>query len=97
MRTNRLLPFALLAVAACSGQPPEPWERADHTPPTVTETSLCRQEAHRQAGALYPDREPNDAVGRPRLPDDRRFPTEIRYYEQCMTRQGFVRAPVPAK
>jgi hypothetical protein len=26
------------------------------------------------------------------MPDDRRFPAEIRFYEQCMTRLGYVRA-----
>ena len=62
------------------------------TPPTVTDTSFCRQEGRRQAETLYPDRTPNDAVGVPRTPDDRRFPAEIRFYEQCMTRLGYVRA-----
>jgi hypothetical protein len=98
MRTHLLLPFAFLALAACSSQPPEPWEKPDHTPPTVTETSYCHQDARRQAETLYPDRAPNDAVGQPRTSDERRFPTEIRLYEQCMTRSGFVRAAVaPAR
>jgi hypothetical protein len=92
MRTHLLLPFAFLTLAACSGQPPEPWERADHTPPTVTETSFCRDDARRQANTLYPGQAPNDARGLPRTTDDRNFPAEIRYYEQCMTRSGFVRA-----
>lgn len=94
MRANRLLSLAVLSLAACAGQTnaPEPWERPDHTPPTVTDTSFCRNEGRRQAETLYPDRAPNDAVGVPRMPDDRRFPAEIRFYEQCMTRLGYVRA-----
>ena len=52
-----------------AGQPPEPWEKADHTPPTVTETSYCRQDSRRQAEILYPDRAPNDAIGQPRISD----------------------------
>ncbi|HEY2870808.1 MAG TPA: hypothetical protein VGJ56_02755 [Reyranella sp.] len=94
MRANRLLSLAVLSLAACAGQAnaPEPWERPDHTPPTVTDTSFCRNEGRRQAETLYPDRAPNDAVGVPRMPDDRRFPAEIRFYEQCMTRLGYVRA-----
>jgi len=98
MRASRLLPFAFLALAACSGQPPEAWERPDHTTPTVSDTSLCREDARRQAGSLYPDQAPNDAVGLPRTSDERRFPAEIRFYEQCMTRQGFVRmSAAPAR
>ena len=102
-RTRHFLPFAMLGLglqlAACSGQPPaEPWERPDHTTPTVSDTSLCREDARRQAGSLYPDQAPNDAVGLPRTSDERRFPAEIRFYEQCMTRQGFVRmSAAPAR
>jgi hypothetical protein len=92
MRPAALLSFAVLALAACSGQPAQPWERPDHTPPTARENSYCREEASRQAGALYPDRPPSDAAGVPRESDIRRFPAEIRLYEQCMTRSGFVRA-----
>ena len=98
MRANRLLPFVLLTLAACSGQPPESWERPDHTPPGAGATSFCREEARRQAGTLYPSQAPNDARGLPRTTDERNFPAEIRFYEQCMTRQGFVRASVaPAR
>jgi hypothetical protein len=98
MNTTRLLPFALLALAAaCAGQPPEPWEKPDHTLPTATETSYCHQDSRRQAETLYPDRAPNDAVGQPRITDERRFPAEIRLYEQCMTRSGFARVVAPAK
>ena len=93
MRTTFLLPFALLALAACSGQPPaEPWQRPDGTPTTATDTSYCRQEARGQANILYPGAPPNDALGRPRTTDPRNFPAEVRFYEQCMTRLGYVRA-----
>ena len=95
MRFDWLLPFTLFALSACAGQPPDPWERPDHTPPSVSETSFCREDARRQASSLYPDQAPNDAVGLPRTSDQRRFPAEIRFYEQCMTRQGFVRASAP--
>jgi hypothetical protein len=92
----RLLPFALIVlVAACAGQPAEPWEKPDHTPPTVAETSFCHQEARRQAGSLYPDQAPNGAVGTPHISDERRFPAEVSFYEQCMTRSGFARVAQP--
>jgi hypothetical protein len=97
MRIPRLVPL-LLAVAACSGQsPPQPWERADRTPPSVTDTSYCRQEARRQADTLYPGQAPNDAVGRPRTTDDRNFAAEVGFYNQCMTRLGYMRASAPAR
>jgi hypothetical protein len=92
MRANYFVPLAMLAAAACSGQSPaEPWQRPDGTPTTATDTSFCRQEGRRQADALYPDRAPNDAVGQPRISDERNFPAQIRFYEQCMTRLGYVR------
>ena len=98
MRIRRLVPFTVLALAACSGQPSaQPWERADHTPPSATDTSYCRQEARRQADTLYPDQAPNDATGRPRTTDQRNFPAEIGFYDQCMTRLGYVRASPPAR
>lgn len=92
MRASHLLSLAVLALACCSGQPPEPWERPDHTPPTVTDTAFCHNEGRRQASTLYPDRAANDVRGLPRTSDDRRFPAEVRFYEQCMTRLGYVRA-----
>lgn len=93
MRIHRLVPFALLALAACSSQAaaPQPWERPDHMPATVTDTSYCHQEARRQAETMYPDRPANDAVGQPRISDERHFPAEIGLYDQCMTRLGYVR------
>ena len=100
MRTARPLPFAVLALglqlAACSGQPAaEPWEKPDHTRPTATDTSYCRGEALRQANILYPSQPASEARGLPRTTDQRNFPAEIRFYEQCMTRLGYVRAGVP--
>jgi hypothetical protein len=97
VRARHLLPFAMLGLglqlAACSGQPPpDPWERPDHAPPSATDTSYCRQEARRQAHILYPGQAPNDARGLPRTTDQRNFPAEVRFYEQCMTRLGYVRA-----
>lgn len=97
MRLHRFLPLILLALSACSGQPPERWERFDHTPPSASDSSFCREEARRQANTLYPSQAPNDARGLPRTTDERNFPAEIRYYEQCMTRQGYVRAVAPAR
>jgi hypothetical protein len=101
MRTARLLPFAMLGLglhlAACTNHPPaEPWVRPDGAPPTATDTSYCRQEARRQANILYPSQPANDARGLPRTTDQRNFPAEIRFYEQCMTRLGYRRAGVPA-
>jgi hypothetical protein len=98
MQIIRFLPFALFAlVAACAGQPAEPWAKPDHTPPTAAETSYCHQEARRQAASLYPDQPPNGSVGMPAVSDQRRFPAEVSLYEQCMTRSGFVRvAPPPS-
>ena len=99
MLTARLLPFAVLAfalqLAACSGQSAEPWEKADHMPPTATDTSYCREEARRQANILYPAQPASEARGRPRITDQRNFPAEIRFYERCMTRLGYVRAAAP--
>ncbi|HEY4171342.1 MAG TPA: hypothetical protein VGM96_31410 [Reyranella sp.] len=70
----------------------------DGTPPAVTDTSFCRQEGRRQAYILYPGQAPNDARGLPRTTDQRNFPAEIRFYEQCMTRLGYVRASMaPAR
>jgi hypothetical protein len=88
----RLLPLLLLA--ACAGAPPpDRWERSDHAPVSSSDSLSCRAEARRQAEILYPDREPNDAAGRPRMTDQRNFPAEIRFFDQCMTRLGYVRAP----
>jgi hypothetical protein len=96
MRTSHLLPFALMTlVAGCASQPAEPWAKPDHTPPTAAETSFCHQEARRQGGSLYPDQPPNGSVGMPSISDERRFPAEVGFYEQCMTRSGFVRVAQP--
>ena len=97
MRTSRLLPFAIVALgfqlSACASQPPaEPWARPDGAPPSATDTSYCRQEARRQANILYPAQPASEARGLPRTTDQRNFPAEIRFYEQCMTRRGYVRA-----
>lgn len=99
MRALRLLPFVLLplVLASCDGRRAEPWERPDHTPPTSAEVFYCHQEAHRQALARYPDRPANEQRNLPAIEDDRRFPAEIRFYEQCMTRQSFVRVVAPAR
>ena len=97
MRTIRPMPFAVVLVglqlAACTGQSPaEPWARADGAPPSATDTSYCRQEARRQANILYPAQPASEARGLPRTTDQRNFPAEVRFYEQCMTRLGYVRA-----
>lgn len=82
-----------LQLAACSGQPPaDPWERPGHTPPSATDTSYCHQEARRQADILYPAQPASEARGLPRITDQRNFPAEVRFYEQCMKRLGYVRA-----
>ena len=96
MRTHRLAPLALLVLAACAGQPvaqSPSWEKPDHTPVSGSDSSYCRQEARRQADILYPGQAPNDAAGRPRTTDPRNFSAEIGFYDQCMTRLGYVRAP----
>ena len=100
MRIIRPMPFAVVVVglqlAACTGQSPaEPWARPDGAPPTATDTSYCRQEGLRQANILYPAQPASEARGRPRTTDQRNFPAEIRFYEQCMMRRGYVRAPAP--
>lgn len=98
MRANAVLPLALLVLASCSGQPPaEPWQRPDGAPPSATDTSYCRQESRRQADILYPGQAPNDARGLPRTTDQRNFPAEVRFFEQCMTRLGYVRAAPAAR
>jgi hypothetical protein len=98
MRANHFVPLAMLVAAACAGQPPaEPWQRPDGGAPSVTDTSFCRQEARRQANVLYPGAPANDARGLPRTTDERNFPAEIQFYEQCMTRLGYMRAAPPAR
>lgn len=97
MRTRRAMPFAILVIglhlAACTNQPPaEPWRKPDGAPPTATDTSYCRQEGRRQANILYPGQPANDARGLPRTTDQRNFSAEVRFYEQCMTRLGYLRA-----
>ena len=90
MHANHLLPLAVLALAACARQAPEPWERRDHTPPSVADTSFCRNEARQQAGTLY-----TASGGIPGSGDMGRFPAEIGYYDQCMTRLGYVKVGAP--
>ena len=97
MRIHQLVSRALLALAAgASPALAQAWEKPDHTPPSVTDTSYCREESRRQAGTLYPGQAANDAIGRPAISDQRNFSAEIKFYEQCMTRLGYVRAE-PAK
>lgn len=91
-----LLPLALLAVAACTGRA-EPWMAVDGAPPKVSEVAYCHDEGRRQATARYPDQPPREDRGLPRISDERKFPAEIRFYEQCMTRLGYVRVATPAK
>jgi hypothetical protein len=96
MPMPRLVSLAALAVAACTSQPAEPWENPDHTPPKVSEVAYCHDEARRQASVRYPAQPPREERGLPRITDQREFPAEIRFYEQCMKRQGFVRVAAPA-
>jgi hypothetical protein len=91
----RLTLLAVLALASCAGQQAEPWQRPDRTPPTASETFYCHDEAQRQAGVRYPGQPPREQRGLPRIEDQREFPAEIRFFEQCMTRRGFVRASAP--
>jgi hypothetical protein len=45
VHANHLLPLAVLALATCARQAPEPWERPDHTQPAVADTAFCHNEA----------------------------------------------------
>ncbi len=95
MPAVRLVPLVLL-VAACAMPPGERWERpADHALPSVSESGYCRDEARRQALMRYPDQPPREERGLPRIEDEHKFPAELRFYEQCMTRSGFVRVSAP--
>jgi hypothetical protein len=88
--------LALLVVAGCATGSADRWQRSDdRTPPTASETFYCHDEAQRQAGVRYPGQPPREQRGLPRIEDQREFPAEIRFFEQCMTRQGFVRASAP--
>jgi hypothetical protein len=102
MAANRLvlpvLPaLILLAVAACATAQSEPWARPDGTAPPVTEVGDCHFEARRQAIVRYPDQPRREERGIPAIEDERRFPAEIRFFEQCMTRKGYARVVAPAK
>jgi hypothetical protein len=98
MPARRILVSALLGLAGCSATPTgDRWERpADHTLPAASESLYCRDEARRQAAVRYPDQPPREERGIPRLEDQRRFPAEIQFYDQCMRRAGFVRVTAPA-
>lgn len=96
MPFTRLLPLAVLALAACTGRPAAPWERADGARPNASEVAYCHDEARRQASARYPAQPPREDRGLPRISDEREFPAEIRFYEQCMTRLGYGRVSAPA-
>ena len=94
MRTTCLLALAVLALVACSGPSlAQSWEKPDHTPPNVGDISYCRQESRRQANALYPPRPMGGVRDAPLTTDDRNFRAEIGFYDQCMARLGYVRAP----
>src|SRR5690349_9668160 len=95
MPIPRLVSLAVLAVAGCAGQPAEPWEGPDRTPPKASEVGYCHDEARRQASVRYPPQPPREERGLPRISDQREFPAEIRFYEQCMTRLGYVRVAAP--
>lgn len=88
-----------LALGACTAPPAgERWERpADHSLPAASESIYCREEARRQASVRYPDQPAREDRGLPRISDERKFPAEIRFYELCMTRAGFVRVGGPAR
>lgn len=96
MSVVRLLPLVLMAVAACADRPAEPWEGPGHTPPKVSEVAYCHDEGRRQASVRYPAQPPREERGLPRISDEREFPAEIRFYEQCMTRLGYRRVSAPA-
>jgi hypothetical protein len=88
----------VLTLTGCAGRQSEHWERQDdRSPPGMSETSDCRFQARRQAEIQYPDR-PREQAGRFPGYDDRRFPAELAFYEECMRRKGFVRmnATTPA-
>ena len=98
MPARCILVSGLLGLAACTAPAGgDRWERpADRTLPTASESIYCRDEARRQAAVRYPDQPPREQRGLPRLEDQRRFPAEIQFYDQCMRRAGFVRVPAPA-
>ncbi len=94
MRIHRLVPFVLVALAACSSQPQaQGWEKPDHTPAGVSDISYCRQESRRQANTLYPPQPTSSIRDAPPMTDNRNFRAEMSFYDQCMARLGYVRAP----
>jgi hypothetical protein len=89
--TRAPLYLAILVLGGCAQQPPDPWVRQDSGAlPTAGDVSDCHIEARRLAGFQYPDQKPQGPSG-PTIEDDHRFPAEIGFYNQCMTRKGFVR------
>jgi hypothetical protein len=95
MPSPRLVSLAVLAVAACTGQTAEPWEGPDRAPPKASEVGYCHDEARRQASVRYPAQPPREERGLPRISDQREFPAEIRFFEQCMKRLGYMRVAAP--
>ena len=99
----RRCPAACIAVAiafaatagACTSQPQSGgWEHEDDRGrPRVSETSECHDEARRRAEIRYPD-PPRETAGRtwPQYNNDRRFPAEVGFFNECMRRKGFVPA-----
>jgi hypothetical protein len=82
--------LAIFVLGSCV-QAQDPWVRKDDgSPPAVGDTSDCRIEAARSASFRYPD-QPRQGQSGPSVEDDRRFPAELEFYNQCMTRKGFVR------
>ena len=87
MAALRLLCIFVVRLAGCSTLQVEPWERRDdRSTPTTADTSDCHMEARRRATAQYPGQLNRFMY---RTEDERRFPAEISYFEQCMQRKGF--------
>ena len=93
MRTRMILTRTCLVVLLLAGcaQTETGWARKDNGAlPLAGDISYCRTESRRMAGLRYPDQVRQGDPGHP-VPDDRRFRSEIEFYDQCMDRKGYAR------
>ena len=87
----------LLALGACAARPlVDQWQNSYGTVATVTDVSMCRQQARHQALLRYPRQPIEETSVRPRLDDDARTETEGILFRACMRQRGYTLMVVPS-